>query len=111
MPLAADLQEAAPGALGLPEGSLRELIVLWPVVARFSDVRRYLAPREGGSAAASSVRPSLSVADRRVVALRDLQACEQILREGTVEDGADDVDKLHHAVSALATVGIAGGTL
>ena len=81
VPLAADLQEAAPGALGLPEGSLRELIVLWPVVARFSDVRRYLAPREGGSAAASSVRPSLSVADRRVVALRDLQACEQILRE------------------------------
>ena len=52
VPLAADLQEAAPGALGLPEGSLRELIVLWPVVARFGDVRAYLAPREGGSAAA-----------------------------------------------------------
>ena len=30
VPLAADLQEAAPGALGLPEGSLRELIVLEP---------------------------------------------------------------------------------
>ena len=81
VPLAADLQEAAPGALELPEGSLRELIVLWPVVARFGDVRAYLAAGEGGSAAGSSARPRVSVADRRVVALRDLQACEQILRE------------------------------